>query len=57
MTNRKMPKPATPSWFKTNEEIALLLAIRGCKTPTSQKVLRNIEARIETQQLLKGASK
>ncbi len=45
-------KPATPSDWKTNEEIALILTIRGCKAPVRQKVLRNLEARIDTQKAL-----
>ncbi len=48
-TNRK---PATPSYWKSPEEIAMLLLQRGCKTAVSAKVLASLEARIETHQKL-----
>ncbi len=45
-------KPATPHYWKSNEEIAVLLMSRGINSDIAANVLRRVEARIETQQKL-----
>jgi len=50
--NNASRKPATPAYWKTNEQVALLLLSRGIKNDVQARVLARVEARIETQKLL-----
>jgi hypothetical protein len=50
--NQTKSKPATPSYFKSNEEVALLLMTARKRNALTDVVLARVEARIATQQTI-----